>query len=46
MFYIWHTAIITVFLIFVFFLGYELGIKKTNTKKPTGKCPFGFDKEE
>ena len=35
MFYIWHTLLITVFIIIAYSLGYRLGKEKTRSKKPT-----------
>ena len=49
MFYFWHTAIVILFLVFSFFMGYKLGKKKNeykityNEKPKVGKCPMGFN---
>jgi hypothetical protein len=44
MFYFWHTALVILFLVFSFFMGYRLGKKNVNkTEEVKKKCPMGFN---
>ena len=44
MFYFWHTALVILFLVFSFFLGYKLGkSKQTKQEGVKAKCPMGFN---
>jgi len=42
MFYIWHTLLVLLFIVFAFFMGYKLGKGKQNKpiKQEKGFCPF------
>lgn len=42
MFYIWHTLLVLLFIVFAFFMGYKLGKGKQDKpiKQEKGSCPF------
>jgi len=44
MFYIWHTSLVLLFIVFAFFMGYKLGKSKQDNKQENnqekGSCPF------